>query len=390
MVKKRLKLKKVTPFRRNSVKSAPEGALPFYKMISGINHPKSFSQDTKLKRNQLKKLIAGTCLLCFVIIILLVILNLKLSLAPQPPEPFVQLPERKAEEIVDHIGTPENAATSSPDATIISAPQPEERKPAISEELATPQKDSAPNSEDHNPLQTPTEPISEHSDIESTSVSNNQAIQGLGLLTDTGETDENMILDPQSTQVQPTTYRKTTKKWQEPRLEQTMESEGDLEITILPEDAYPFSILLETFDQKSNAQQAITGYRQQRGIAAFWVKVDLGVAGVKHRLFSGTFPSEAAARSFLARHHLSGKIIKRTPYASEVGVFHDKKELAAVFAKTKEAGTFPYILGTASGQFHLFVGAFYTADGAENQCRALLAKGLPCKATRRSTLLRKK
>ncbi len=341
----------------------------------------------------MKKLIAGTCILCFLIIILLVILNRKPSLAPQhpkTPEPVVQLPERKAEEIVDHVATPQDVATSSPEAAILSIPQTEEHKPITSEELTTPPKNSAPNPEDNTPPQTQTEPIREQPGIESTSASDNQPIPALGLLTDTGETDENMILDPQSIQVQPTVYKKAQKKGQVPRLKQTIVSDGDMEITILPEDAYPFSILLETFDQKSNAQEAVKRYRQQRGIAAFWVKVDLGLSGVKHRLFAGNFPTEAAARAFLARHSLSGKIIKKAPYASGVGVFHDKKELAAVFAKTKEADAFPYILGTASGQFHLLVGAFYSAAGAENQCRELLAKGLPCKATQRSTLLWKK
>ncbi|MFH0782051.1 MAG: hypothetical protein V2B20_08900 [Pseudomonadota bacterium] len=344
----------------------------------------------------MKKLIAATCILGFLIIIFLVILNLQPSLAPKRlnlSEPSAQLSERKAEPIVDHIDTPQDTATSSstPDVAIFSTPPTEERNPLIitAEELTTPLKDSAPNPEDHTLLQPKTELIGKPSDTEATSVSVNQPIQGLGLLTDTDETEENQILDPQSTQVQATFSRKSPKKAKGPWLEQTIERAGDMEIAILPEAAYPFSILLETFDQKSNAQQAITQYRQQLGIATFWTKVDLGLSGVKHRLFTGTFPTEAVARTFLARNHLIGKVIKKASYAAEVGVFQDKKELAAIFAKTREAGAFPYILGTASGQFHLFVGAFYTAAGAENQCRELMEKTIPCKAILRSTLLRK-
>jgi hypothetical protein len=159
----------------------------------------------------------------------------------------------------------------------------------------------------------------------------------------------------------------------------------NLEIAVTPEGTYPFSILLETLDEPATAQQAIALYRKQ-GIASFWVKVDLGKAGLKYRLFSGMFPTEAAAQTFLDQHHLTGKFVKNASYTAKIGFFHDQKDLALMFIKTAEAGVFPYVMGMEKGPFHLYVGAFYTADGADNQCRELIGKGLPCKAVTRSTL----
>lgn len=158
-----------------------------------------------------------------------------------------------------------------------------------------------------------------------------------------------------------------------------------MEITVVPEGTYPSSILLDTLDKWSNAQQAIASYRKQ-GIAGYWVKVDLGDLGVKYRLFTGIFPGEAEAKRFLAASRLPGKLIKTTPYAALIGTFREQKDLAVTFTQCTEAGVFPYILGTGNGPFWLYVGAFYTHAGADSQCLELTGKGLPCRAVRRATL----
>lgn len=205
-----------------------------------------------------------------------------------------------------------------------------------------------------------------------------------GLLTDTTETSENSILHPNAAQVNATSP-KTPEK---PSTVSQKKVPISLEIAAIANGSHPYSILLDTLDESSSAQQAVALYRN-KGIAAYWVKVDLGKTGLKYRLFTGMFDNEGSAGSFIAQQKLSGKLIKNTPYAAHIGTFHDKKELAKAYIKSAEAGTCPYILGKENGPFVLFVGAFYTLEGAENQCRELLTKNVPCKARQRATPLPK-
>lgn len=199
---------------------------------------------------------------------------------------------------------------------------------------------------------------------------------GMGLLTDTGETAENRLDNPQAAMVKVSTNPKGKRQTTTPaplRQEGTKDSSGDL----------PYSVLLETFDNPDNAQKAVALYAG-KGISAYAVKVDLGSAGIKYRLFSGSFASEGAARGFINARSLRGKLIKHTPFTAVVGVFNDRQELNQSMEKTKAAGAFPYVFGPANGPFQLVVGAFYTRDGADNQCRELVSSGLSCSVERRS------
>lgn len=159
----------------------------------------------------------------------------------------------------------------------------------------------------------------------------------------------------------------------------------ELEVTTLPVGEYPFSILLETFIDQATAEQAIPFY-QERGISAHWVKVDLGDEGIRYRVFTGIFSTMPEARQYLNENLLSDKPIKLTYYAARIGVYMDKVQLANAFVKTRETGVIPYILGTEQGEFHLYVGAFYTYIGAVDQCRDLTAAGLNCEPVKRSTI----
>ncbi|MGB3210885.1 MAG: hypothetical protein WBB19_09305 [Desulforhopalus sp.] len=159
----------------------------------------------------------------------------------------------------------------------------------------------------------------------------------------------------------------------------------ELEVTILPVDAYPFSILLETFVEKASAEKAIR-YYQERGIDAHWVKVALGQQGIRYRLFTGIFSSVPQAQQYLDQNQLTDKLIKPTYYSARVGVYQDKTLLLNAFVKTRGTGVIPYILGTQEGDYHLYVGAFYTFTGATTQCRDLNDAGLHCEPVRRSTI----
>lgn len=200
-------------------------------------------------------------------------------------------------------------------------------------------------------------------------------LPGMGLLTDTGETEANRVLDPNSAMVRPTARAKKTASppvSREPRRPEKVKA-----------GALPYSILLETYDNAENARKGLAFY-QGKGLQAFTVRVDLGGDGIKHRLFAGSFATAEEARAMIASHRLSGKMVKRTPFTALVGVFDQAAAMDEAKRKAAAAGLAAYSVGAAGGPAHLFVGAFYTQEGAERQCRDLQAAGLPCTVTLRA------
>lgn len=160
----------------------------------------------------------------------------------------------------------------------------------------------------------------------------------------------------------------------------------ELEVTVLPPADYPYSILLESVLDQKIARQAAAVY-QERGIPAHWVKVDLGAKGIQYRLFAGIFQTMEEGREYLDHHRLVDRLIKPTVYSARVGIFTDKGQLAADYITTRDAGVFPYVLATDSGDYFLYVGSFYTLIGATDQCRQLRSSGLNCEPVKRTTLL---
>lgn len=159
----------------------------------------------------------------------------------------------------------------------------------------------------------------------------------------------------------------------------------ELEVTTLPVGEYPFSILLETFADQTTAAEALS-YYQERGISAHWVKVNLGEQGIRYRVFAGIFSTMPEAQQYQYENQLGDKPVKLTYYAARIGVYRDKVQLAKAFVKTRETGVIPYILSTKKGEYHLYVGAFYTYIGAVDQCRDLTETGLRCEPVKRSTI----
>lgn len=158
----------------------------------------------------------------------------------------------------------------------------------------------------------------------------------------------------------------------------------DITLTNLPDGEYPYSILLETFDEKATALQAISIYLN-RGIPSHWVQVDLGEKGVKYRLFTGFFQTEKQASAFLKRAKLGDKLVKKTEYAALIGSFKEETELNPVIAKIDSDDVRTYAISNQLGDLLLYAGAFYTLAGATEQCAQLLDMGVPCKPVRRST-----
>ncbi len=189
---------------------------------------------------------------------------------------------------------------------------------------------------------------------------------------------------PEQEQVVMAPPTKTTPVAEE-KIDQLLSSLIELEVTTLPVGDYPFSILLATFQEKKIAERATSLYRKQ-GLSAYWVKVDLEERGIRYRIFTGIFSTMPAAHQYLEQSKLVDKFIKPTYYTARVGVFTDKNELAKTYTKARQAGVMPYILGTAKGDYYLYVGAFYTYIGAIAQCRDLAAADLSCEPVKRSTV----
>jgi cell division septation protein DedD len=339
----------------------------------------------------MKKALGGLFVLCVVIVSLLAVIDLEPYLAPKKSlhQEAVTQPAatNKPETILDRTDILQNLTKSTPTP----APPPERATPTVDGESKNPEITPAPPASvkidaDQAPTEkTPPPPMVTTDTKKADGPPALKPTESAGLLTDTTETKENQIIEPLATQVTATLPKPVEKPAPGSTAVRSPKEAINLEIAVASEGNYPFSILLETLDELTTAQQAIALYRKQ-GLASFWVKVNLGNTGIKYRLFTGMFATEAAAQTFITQHRLTGKLAKSTSYAARIGVFRDKKELAVAFVKTSEAGTFPYILGTENGPFFLYVGAFYTLDGAESQCRELTAKGLPCKAVPRSTL----
>jgi hypothetical protein len=331
----------------------------------------------------MKKLFAGTLILSIITVALFAMIVFRSKTTPVLPVPQIA-PVSPAEKAIATVAAPLPNVEPSLPAALPAAPvelpteQGNTPEPALEplETQEAPQISSVAPPPDTLP----------HQEAPPAAPSERQPSALIGLLTDTGETEENQMVDPYYAQVKRAIRKQPVAEPQQKPVAQALVKENNsMEMVHLPGGSYPFSILLETLNKHSNAQQAITLYKK-KGVTCYWVKVSLDDEGDKYRLFTGAFSTEAEAKNALAKHHLSGKYIKKTPYAARIGIFSNKEELAATFRKTAATGAVPYVLGTADENFFLFVGAFYTAEGANTQCRELVDKGLPCQAVSRSTL----
>lgn len=340
----------------------------------------------------MKKALGGLLVVCIVIVTLLIVIDFGPHFAGKknsPDEPRTHQIEINPVHIVDGddpLNPLVKANPAADSAVMAEATTDESAKPTVvTEPSAATKIEAEPTPADKTPPSPPATVLPVPAESQPRPTTTQYPSEGSGLLTDTAETAENQLMEPQSTQVAAAFPKLARKTGRAPAAARPAKETINLEIATTPQGTYPFSILLETLNEQETAQQAIALYRN-KGLAAYWVKANLGAAGVKYRLFTGMFPTETAAQTFRNMQHLTGKPIKNTAYAAQIGVFRDTKELAVAFVKTSETGVFPYILGTENGPFFLYVGAFYTTAGAESQCRELLGIGFPCKVVTRSTL----
>jgi len=144
----------------------------------------------------------------------------------------------------------------------------------------------------------------------------------------------------------------------------------------------PFSILIGQYKSAAAAERAMAKHRGD-GIFCYRVKVNLGNAGIWHRIFSGCFKTMQEAQQAADRIQVKEALVKRTRFAALVGSYPGREQAASEMQRLQVLGYSPYTIALENGGFDLFVGAFYTHKGAMEQRSELLAKGVGSRVVKR-------
>jgi cell division septation protein DedD len=138
---------------------------------------------------------------------------------------------------------------------------------------------------------------------------------------------------------------------------------------------HPYSIYLGSFRTLERAKRAISLYRK-RGLSPYCSKVDFQEKGIWYRVFAGHFQDSGMAEKFKKRHRLGEGTVKRTAYANLIGTYRESSELENKHLSLKRSGYFPYVIKGEDGESRLYVGAFITRKGAEQQYHDLKSRGI--------------
>lgn len=140
-------------------------------------------------------------------------------------------------------------------------------------------------------------------------------------------------------------------------------------------ESYPYSIYLGSFKGIDRARKAVSTFRQ-KGVSAYWIRIDLGPKGEWFRVFTGYFQSREEADAFAARHGIREGESRHTRYANLIGTYDSEKELNEMTHTLLELGHYPYVIEGTTGRRHLFTGAFYQYARAEKEHAELTSKGI--------------
>ena len=139
--------------------------------------------------------------------------------------------------------------------------------------------------------------------------------------------------------------------------------------------SYPFTIKLDSFRVLKEAQAALPAYRA-KGLNAYWVKVNLGSQGIWYRVFAGSYQTGEQAAAVISELGLKSAVIKETKYAAFIGMFSSQTAINQEIKLLSDKGYSSYDIQYRDQTFYLFVGAFYTRKGAEEQVADLLSNGI--------------
>lgn len=162
-----------------------------------------------------------------------------------------------------------------------------------------------------------------------------------------------------------------------------IEAEKGVE-TVTPPDrpAYPFSIRFASFKTRPAAEQSLPGYAA-KGLSPYWVKVSLGEQGIWYRVFAGYFENARQAEKVIKEKNLAGAVVKKTLYSAFIGRYSSEATLKEKTGLLLKLGYSPYVIKADKGGGSLYVGAFYTKKGAEDQRSELIASGIQSRVVKR-------
>lgn len=138
---------------------------------------------------------------------------------------------------------------------------------------------------------------------------------------------------------------------------------------------YPYSILLAQHRRLSDVRKSMA-FLKAKDLEPFWVKVDLGAVGIWYRVFYGYYADSKTAKAAIGQLKLVGALPKPARYANWVGAFPDRKDLDTRVAELSGLGFSTYVVADGTDIDQLYVGAFYTREGAAGQSASLKSAGI--------------
>jgi len=138
---------------------------------------------------------------------------------------------------------------------------------------------------------------------------------------------------------------------------------------------YPYSILLASHRRLRTARKSVN-ILKAKGLEPFWVKLDLEIGGLWYGVFHGYYADYKAAQAAIVQLKLDGALPKITRYANWVGAFPARKNLDTRVAELSDLGFSTYVVADGTDVNQLYVGAFYTREGAVDQSASLKSAGV--------------
>ena len=138
---------------------------------------------------------------------------------------------------------------------------------------------------------------------------------------------------------------------------------------------YPYSVYLGSHKAPEAVSRALSEY-QEKGLSAYWARVDLGDKGVWFRFFTGYFRTKDETEKYIRDHDLQGAEAGVTKFANLIGIYGSDTEVEAQKRALVSAGFYPYVIKAPDGESLLYSGAFDRKEYAEKERSALASKGI--------------
>jgi len=138
---------------------------------------------------------------------------------------------------------------------------------------------------------------------------------------------------------------------------------------------YPYSVYLGSFKAAEAVSKALSDY-QEKGLSAYWARVDLGDKGVWFRFFTGYFRTKEEAEKYIRDSNIQRAEPGITKFANLIGIYGSDKEVEDQKRALVSAGFYPYVIKAPDGKSLLYSGAFDRKEYAEKERSALASKGI--------------